>query len=166
MNGHCEQRRVGNGASSNGQGGNISLSFMTPVEEDFTARGDGSVELTASYPGAEQGSVLRWKSVSASKGFVDLNQTLGYAENAVAYRLLRNRVNPSARDGAEVWQRRRHQSVDQRPGRARMGRPARSCAGSDQQAIHLEAGVNRVLVKVSQYNGGWGFSVGIPKANF
>jgi hypothetical protein len=38
--------------------------------------------------------------------------------------------------------------------------------GSDQQAIHLEAGVNRVLVKVSQLNGGWGFSVGIPKANF
>jgi hypothetical protein len=108
---------------------------------------DGSVELTASYPGAEQGSVLRWKSVSASKGFVDLNQTLGYAENAVAYAYCEiESIHPretvlkcGSDDGIKVWINGQvvHQWEGQR-GHA---------PGSDQQAIHLEAGVNRVLVK-------------------
>ena len=39
-------------------------------------------------------------------------------------------------------------------------------SGNDSAPIHLVAGVNRVLVKVSQYDGGWGFSVEIPRANF
>ncbi|HEX8235001.1 MAG TPA: alpha-glucosidase/alpha-galactosidase [Abditibacteriaceae bacterium] len=169
-NGHASNGASANGASSNGQSGNISLSFMTPVEEDFTSRGDGSVELTASYPGdqADGGGsgVLRWKSVSAPKGFVDLNKTCGYAEQAVAYAYCEiESVHPretvlkcGSDDGIKVWINGQvvHQWEGQRG----------HSPGSDQKAIHLQAGVNRVLVKVSQYSGGWGFSVGIPKANF
>jgi alpha-galactosidase len=166
QNGHASNgASAANGASSNGHHTSI-LSFSTQLEEDFTERNDGSVELTASYPGASEGGVLRWKSVSAPKGFVDLNQTLGYAENAVAYAYCEiESIHPretvlkcGSDDGIKVWIN--GQVVHQWDGQRGHS------AGSDQQAIHLEAGVNRVLVKVSQFNGGWGFSVGIPKANF
>ena len=37
---------------------------------------------------------------------------------------------------------------------------------SDKVAIHLNAGVNRLLVKLDNYRNGWSFGVAIPKANF
>ena len=42
-----------------------------------------------------------------------------------------------------------------------VGRCYRPC--SDEVPVRLEAGVNRLLVKVANYHGGWGFGVMIPK---
>ena len=37
---------------------------------------------------------------------------------------------------------------------------------SDRATIRLKAGKNRLLVKIVNYVGGWGFGLGIPPANF
>ena len=37
---------------------------------------------------------------------------------------------------------------------------------SDEVTVQLKAGVNRLVVKVSQHDGGWGWGVSVPKANF
>ena len=39
-------------------------------------------------------------------------------------------------------------------------------AGSDSCSIYLKPGKNRILLKIGQYIGGWGFGVSIPKAAF
>jgi len=36
----------------------------------------------------------------------------------------------------------------------------------DEVPVYLEAGINRLLVKVDNYTGSWGFQVVVPKANF
>ena len=43
-----------------------------------------------------------------------------------------------------------------------VGRAYKPC--SDEVPIRLEAGTNRLLVKVDNYHGGWGFGVSIPRA--
>ena len=37
---------------------------------------------------------------------------------------------------------------------------------SDTATVRLKAGVNRIVVKVSQADGGWGWGVAVPKALF
>ena len=37
-------------------------------------------------------------------------------------------------------------------------------ANEDTVSIHLEAGINRILLKIDNYLGGWGFGVSLPKA--
>jgi len=38
--------------------------------------------------------------------------------------------------------------------------------GTDDVPVFLKAGFNRILVKVTQGDGGWGFGVIVPKPNF
>jgi len=38
--------------------------------------------------------------------------------------------------------------------------------GEDRPAVHLHAGVNHILIKLTQFTGGWGFGVGVPKVSF
>jgi len=39
-------------------------------------------------------------------------------------------------------------------------------AGSDEVPVYLKAGTNRILVKIDNTTGGWGFSLAVPRANF
>jgi hypothetical protein len=39
-------------------------------------------------------------------------------------------------------------------------------ANDDTASVHLEAGVNRLFVKIDNYLGGWGFGISLPKATF
>jgi hypothetical protein len=38
--------------------------------------------------------------------------------------------------------------------------------GSDKVSVYLKAGVNRLVLKIDNYVGGWGFGVMVPPANF
>ena len=37
---------------------------------------------------------------------------------------------------------------------------------ADTAPVKLKAGINRILVKVDNYIGGWGFGMGVSEANF
>jgi hypothetical protein len=148
------------GPFSGPEAGKISINAPTPVEDDFTAQADGSVDLTKSYGDAQ------WKSVSAEKGFVDLNRALGHSDYVVAYAYFEVEsvhqretvLKCGSDDGIKIWLNGDvvHE-VDAQRGHT---------VGSDQKTIFLKAGLNRFLVKISQHTQGWGFSVIVPRANF
>jgi alpha-galactosidase len=152
-----------------GEEGAVSVKMSTPLEADFTAREDGSVELTKLYNDSankDNSGVVSWKSASAQKGFIDLNEVCGRTEYAVAYAYceidsIHQRetvLRCGSDDGIKIW-------INGEVVLERDGQRGYSPA-SDQTPIFLKAGINRVLVKVSQFEGGWGFGVQIPKANF
>ncbi len=143
------------------------LNLQTPLESEID--GDRVLDLAKSYGDSadkDNAGVLKWKDAQAHKGFVDLAKACGAIEYAVAYAYAEiESVHPretllrcGSDDGIKVWINGKvvHENAVQRSHKA----------NSDQAPIHLNAGVNRVLVKVSQLVGGWGFSVEIPKANF
>ena len=143
------------------------LNLQTPLEAEIGA--DRVLDLAKTYhDGADKDNagVLNWKEAQAHKGFVDLVSNLGAIEYAVAYAYAEiESIHPretvlkcGSDDGIKVWINGKlvHENDVQRG----------HSAGSDQAPIHLNAGVNQVLVKVSQLVGGWGFSVEVPKANF
>jgi hypothetical protein len=86
---------------------------------------------------------------------VDLNQALGGAVNAAAYlaTYVYSKESRDARllvgsdDGVKAW-------VNGRPVLAKVG-PRALRADEDQAPVRLEAGWNRVLLKVQQIGGGW-----------
>ena len=143
------------------------LQMSTPLEAAATQ--DRVLDLSKTWHDSEDkdnAAPLTWKDVQAQKGFVDLIKALGKVDYAVAYAYAEiESIHPreallkcGSDDGIKVWINDKlvHQNETQRG----------HSSGSDQAPIHLESGINRVFVKVSQYDGGWGFSVEIPKANF
>jgi hypothetical protein len=146
---------------------NDILGLRTPVEDALGE--DGALDVSTQYSDASpraDGKTLAWKDVEANKGFVDLLSQCGHVENAVAYAYCEiESVHPretvikcGSDDGIKIWLNGKvvHELETQRG----------HSANQDQKLVHLEAGVNRLLVKISQYNAGWGFSVAVPKANF
>ena len=143
--------------------GKVTLDLKTPVDEAIKA--DGSVDLTASYPIC--GEKIGWTKVSADKrGTVDLRALLVNSDWAVAYgyaevdsihaRDIVLRVGSD--DGIRVWVN----------GKAVYEIETRRSipAQLDEVPVHLNVGVNRIVVKVDNYIGGWGYIVEVPKANF
>jgi len=133
--------------------GKISLAFA-PVDETKLLSGQWK-------------SLGKWQRVTANpRGMVNLTSELGAVEWAVAYGYTEiNSVHArdcelrcGSDDGIKIWLNGRlvHTHEIQR-GYA----PA-----ADKVSIHLEAGVNQLVVKVDNYRSGWGFGVAIPKANF
>jgi hypothetical protein len=144
------------GQTVGGTAGKISLDFKTPIEDEFLRRGDGSVDLE------------KWKIAKASRknGAVNLAQELGAHEWCVAYGYAEiESVHPreallkcGSDDGIKLWLNGKLIHTHEK-GRAYN-------PGSDEVAIYLKAGVNRLLVKCDNYTGGWAFGVSIPRANF
>jgi len=152
--------------------GEVSLSQPTAVEADFLARGDGAVDLAKTYASqaiaaAGAGAAilakpLVWqKSVAPKRGFVSLDRQMGRTEWAIAYGYAEVTV-PKARtvdlgigsdDGVRLWLNGKivHENDTARGHRAH----------SDTVSVQLAAGVNRLLVKIDNYRGGWGFSVAV-----
>ena len=143
------------------------IGFATPLEDEV---GDNRVlDLARVYHDSadkDNARALSWIEANAPKGFVDLNAVCGVSENSVAYAYAEiesihareTLLKCGSDDGIKVWIN--GQVVHEKE--VKRGHSS----GSDSAPIHLVAGINRVLVKVSQYDGAWGFSVEIPKANF
>ena len=144
--------------------GNMPLDTPTPLEQDFLARGDGTVDLAAAYK--DHGKTLKWFGAKARlhDGELDCNDVFGNYEFCMVYgyasvRSSRNRnvvLNMGSDDGIKVWlngkqvhrlEAMRGYSPRQRPGQAR-----------------LNKGVNHFVVKLVQLGGSWGFGVSIVDA--
>lgn len=146
--------------SSNGVSKAITIDFKTPLEDAFSS--DGAVDLNASY-----GDGIAWKDAgNLVKGFANLGDIYGTLDNAVAYAYteiesIHGRetvLKCGSDDGIKIWLNGKVvHSFDGARGHQ---------AGQDQAPIFLQAGVNRMLVKITNITAGWGFSVQVPSANF
>ena len=144
-------------------GDKISLSYAPTFEDALAA--PGGPDLSATYQGGD--NTVAWKSYTAGKkGYVNLDKVVGRAESAVAYAYaeiesIHGRetvLRCGSDDGIKVWLNGKvvHANDTQRS----------YSAGQDEAAIYLQEGVNRLLVKITNQVGGWGFGVAVPKANF
>jgi alpha-galactosidase len=136
------------------------LELPTAIERALSERPDGSIDLAGSCRVGDR--VLRWQPATAGpRGFVDLGRAIGAREWSVAYgyaefdapddraALLRC----GSDDGIKVWLN--GQLVHHfESGRAYV-------AAGDEVVVHLRRGTNRLLLKVDNYTGGWGFGVAI-----
>jgi alpha-galactosidase len=136
--------------------GAISLDAPTALEGTGFDAGKVDLERAVSPQG--------WKRVRANQknGFVDLGRALASEEFCVGYgyaeiesAVARDTVlRCGSDDGIRIWLNGRRVHDHE------IGRGYKPC--TDEVAIHLIAGVNRLLVKVDNYHGGWGFGVMIP----
>jgi alpha-galactosidase len=143
-----------------------SLDFPTPLEQDFLKRADGSVDLSAACKDGSQ--PLKWKKAKASRknGLLNCTQDIGRVEYCVAYAYAEiesihareTLLRCGSDDGIRIWLNGKQvHNNDVHRGYS---------PTSDEVPIFLKAGINRLLIKVVNYNAGWGFGVAIPKANF
>jgi hypothetical protein len=133
------------------------------VEDEFAARGDGSLDVSSSA--AVDGTGLAWRTARAGRrGYVDLAAALGPADWAVAFAYAeigsprggRTVLRVGSDDGVRVWLN--GEQVHSRE----IGRTYKP--GGDEVEVSLRAGLNRLLLKVDNYHGAWGFGVAIPEA--
>ncbi|HYF49872.1 MAG TPA: alpha-glucosidase/alpha-galactosidase [Planctomycetota bacterium] len=145
--------------------GKVTLELPSPIEDEFLRRKDGSVDLKAKYDIG--GQEMRWAPFSADKkGLVNLSKGLGRYEWSVGYAYAEIEsiharetvLSCGSDDGIKIWLNGKvvHQHE--------VGRALQP--NQDNVPIRLQAGVNRIIVKIDNYVGGWGFTVSIPKANF
>jgi alpha-galactosidase len=141
----------------------IDLGFRPAFEAALI--GTSGPDLSATHEAG--GKQIAWKAVDANKkGYVDLNRAVGATHYAVAYAYAEIEsvhgretvLRCGSDDGIEVWLNGTsvHANDIQRG----------YTAGSDEAPIYLREGVNRLLIKISNVNGGWGFGASIPRANF
>jgi len=144
-----------------GKGNRFALDLETPVERDFHAAADGTVDLASSYP--VDGCAIRWRhAVANDRGCVDLGEAVGRVEWTVAFgyaevtsagdRQVVLRLGSD--DGIKVWLNGKLIHMHE------VGRGYR--ADSDRAPAFLKAGLNRIFVKIDNYTGGWGFGVAVP----
>jgi alpha-galactosidase len=147
-----------------GPGARVSLDLPTPVESSERTKADRP-NLASTFP--VNGHALAWQTARAgAKGYVDLTSLLGASEWSVAYAYTEIEsvhgretvLRCGSDDGIRIWL-----NGDQIHSRE-VGRPYRP--NDDEVAVYLRPGVNRILVKIDNYQGGWGFGVSIPRATF
>jgi hypothetical protein len=163
-----QQRRQGRfitdwhvmGPFRGGPQGRVNLDLPTAFEDAHRAGNREAPNLTSTC--ALNGKVLTWKSArAAGNGFVDLDRALGKSEWSVAYayasldskapRDLLLRCGSD--DGIRIWLN--GEQVHSRE----VGRAYRP--GDDELAVTLRAGANHILIKIVNYQGGWGFGVSL-----
>lgn len=142
--------------------GEISVKFAPDVEAALI---ESAPDLSKSYESGDKS--VAWKEVVASKkGFVNLSRELGRVDHCVGYAYAEVEsiharetvLKCGSDDGIKVWLN--GEIVHEIDG-TRAYEP-----NSDEVAIRLKDGTNRLLVKISNVTAGWGFGVAIPKANF
>ena len=143
----------------------MSLDFKTPLDAEGAKTTTGPVDLKATYNVG--GKTLKWtKATARKKAMVNLDDALGRHVECIAYGYsevesvhAREAVlKVGSDDGIQIWLN--GQIVHTHD----VGRGY--SAGSDEVAVHLKSGVNRFLIKLRQGQGGWGFGVTVPPANF
>ncbi len=153
-----------------------SLALATAVDAELAKRLDGSIDLAASYQlagkamaaggAASTATRAKWTPVSTADGHVDLDRSLGRHERAVAFAYAElDSVHAreaiftcGSDDGIKVWI---NGQVAHENEVGRGYRPA-----DDRFVARLNAGKNRIVVKIVNYAGGWGFGLGAVPANF
>jgi hypothetical protein len=137
------------------------VEMKTLLEDEFVRRGDGAVDLKATYGWGD--STIRWQKVMASprNGVVNLSAEIGPYEWAVAYGYAEVEsaearqavMRCGSDDGIRMWLNGQmvHTNESRRP-----YRPA-----DDTATVQLKAGVNRILVKVDNARFAWAFGVSI-----
>jgi hypothetical protein len=143
--------------------GTISVDMMTPLEKDFLARANGSVDLKAACKDGRR--PLKWFKTQAQKfdAQVDCDKVFGHYEFCLVYgyatidspRETQALLKMGSDDGLKVWLNGQlvHR-VESMRGYA---------MASDQAKVTLRAGKNHLLVKLSQLAGGWGFGVSVVR---
>jgi len=141
--------------------GGATADVKNPVETE-------AIDLAKKYPG--QGGEIAWRKVERpanapifAEYAIDLNQTLGYHENASAYALVYVDSDKAqdavlalgSDDGVVAWLN------DKQVHRNLVGRGYAS--QSDRVSVHLNQGRNKLLVKITQGNGGWAFGAHLFK---
>ena len=156
----------------------ISLDFATPFDADIAKAKDGAIDLATTYAiapaaahaaGAAKATETRvgWKRAQAgNRGYVDFGACLGSHEWAIGYAYAEIEsvharealLSMGSDDGIRVWVN----GVMVHENEIARGY---SC-NADRASVKLKAGINRILVKVDNYVGGWGFGLGVSEANF
>jgi hypothetical protein len=143
--------------------GRVRLDMLTEFERTVAERGHGVIDRAAKYKAGDE--QLAWKPAKADeRGMVNLSDTIGAADYAVAYAYAEvNSATPrqaelrcGSDDGIRIWLNGRQiHSLE-------IGRCYKP--DSDRVMVNLIAGTNRVLVKIDNYQGGWGLGVAIGAA--
>jgi alpha-galactosidase len=145
--------------------GKVSLDLETPFEADFIKRGDGGIDEKAHY--TINSETLKWTEARTGKrGMVNLAEACGRHEWCVAYgyaeiesiHARETVLSVGSDDGIAIWL---NGKLVHKHEIGRAFQPA-----SDAVPVHLNAGINKILVKVDNYVAGWGFGISVPKANF
>jgi alpha-galactosidase len=150
-----------------GEPGQATLETDTPFERDLATLAErrGAVDVTK--PVGWGDVTMTWRAACAGKrGLVDLGKLLGDVEWAVAYGYAEvesvhardTLLKCGSDDGIKIWLNGEQIHANE-VGRAYL-------PGNDEVAVRLDTGINRLLVKVVNYTGGWGFGVSVPPANF
>ena len=156
----------------------VTLDFATPFEADLAKAKDGAIDLKKTYAvkqAAAQGggkakaseTKVAWKAAKAGKkGYVSFDTCLGAQQWAVAYAYAEVEsihardalLSLGSDDGIRVWLN----GVIVHENEIGRG----YTPDADTAPVKLKAGINRILVKVDNYIGGWGFGMGVSEANF
>ncbi len=141
--------------------GRINLDMPTPVEESFARLGGGMVDLKAEYPaGAE---IRKWKAVRTNGAdIVDFDEYLGRFEWACAYGFTvlqwpcdeKVTFRFGSDDGIKVWLNGKVVHVNE---------ICRGASPTDFVELSLRKGANYLLLKIDNYEQGWGFTVWTAK---
>jgi len=126
---------------------------------------ESEIALKKSYTGKD-GKKIEWQKVKAEQnGFVDFAKLLKPNENAVAYGLTyvysptdrETKLLLGSDDGVKVWVNEKliHENPVFRP----------PYPDQDVVTVSLKSGWNRILVKVDQGGGGWGFYFRLADVN-
>ena len=141
------------------------LRVKTPLESKAWLGQDGKVAIKESI--RTDGAIFKWKKTQADhRGFVNLSSELGHVESVIGYGYTTySSVHPrdtqlrcGSDDGIAIWLNGKliHENNINRG----------FSQDQDVVPIHLNAGVNHIVVKIHNNRAGWGFGVSIDKANF
>ncbi|CAN5552059.1 hypothetical protein BH10PLA1_BH10PLA1_10550 [soil metagenome] len=142
--------------------GEVSLDDNTPLDEIA----HGKIDLTATVKAGDKS--IKWVKATANqkRAFVRLDDVLGLHHFCIAFgyaeiESIHQRetvLRVGSDDGIKIWLNGKlvHTNEVMRG----------YIAGEDEVPVFLQAGVNKIVIKISQGEGGWGFGVQVPKANF
>ena len=139
------------------------LSEVLPIEKDIEP--DAGLCTCGTYKDGK--TVRKFQKADVTRnGRVSLVETFGQHEDCLAYAVgTVESVHPrdaefilGSDDGAKVWLNGKV-VFEKEIGRSYM-------PSADKFSVHLNAGVNHLVVKIAQYTGDWCFSLGVSKANF
>lgn len=136
----------------------------TPFEIEASITRDSAIDFSKTH--ASGGKTLGWKTAPTSKrGFLNANEQLGRTDFCVAYGYAEIEsvharecvIRCGSDDGIKLWVNGKLVHTNN---------ALRGFSLCDEVTVPLRAGVNRIVVKVSQHDGGWGWGVAVPKPNF
>lgn len=142
--------------------GDVSLQQRTCIEDELSRNENGRLDLQLVHRAGD--AYLKWgKATSGKCGFVDFSEAVGRDEWCVGYAYTEIESTHAreatfrcgSEGGIRIWLN----------GRMVHDHEARRsyCRDSDEFIAHLNAGVNRILVKIDNYTGIWGFGLGISR---